>query len=148
MKRALAFIAILALSIGSLPAHAQDLSRDQIVTEWNTKYLPQFEDLYKEFTALKSPAKSVPTIQSSLDFVFKDYAEILAVINGAVQDPKGDVSSIIGYAEEEIDELKVDLAHLKDRLAKVKTIKCVKGKTVKTLKVEKVLCPKGYTLKK
>lgn len=150
-KILISFLAtLMVINLGLSVARADDatMTRDQIVNEMNTKYYPQFDAIKQDLLALKEQSKSITTLASSVEFVLKDYLEVRATIDGSVQSPTADVSSVIGYSEEEIGELTIDVQNLKARLAKVKTIKCVKGKTVKTLKVEKVKCPAGFTLKK
>ena len=124
------------------------LTREQIITQYKEVYVPQFEKLLVRMNTIKSTALKVPTLKKSFEYVYNDYMEETGIINTTVADPKGDVTAILGYSQEEVDEIGKLVTYLESQVRKVTTIKCVKGKTVKTVTDVSAKCPKGFTIKK
>lgn len=151
MKRLVFIVTSVLLSV--IPTSAaiavdEPLTREQIIAEYNKTYVPAFASLHDRLLAIKTKASKVPALKSSWEYVMKDFEDETGIINTTVNDPKGDVTAILGYSQEETDEIGKQVAYLESQVSKIKTIKCVKGKSSKTITDVSAKCPKGYTLKK
>ena len=139
----------LMASTGMTTASAEEtLTREQIIAEYNKTYVPAFASLHSRLLAIKEKASKVAKLKNSWEYVMKDFEDETGIINTTVNDPKGDVSAILGYSQEETDEIGKQVAYLESQVSKIKTIKCVKGKTTKTITDVSAKCPNGYSLKK
>lgn len=151
MKKLLITTTLTAVLVGGFisPSFSEDvLTREQIIAEYNKTYAPAFSVLQSRLLAIKSKAYKVPALKSSWDYVMKDFLDETAIISGSINDPKGDVSAVLGYSQEESDEIGKQVAYLESQVSKIKTITCIKGKTKKTITDVLAKCPKGFTLTK
>jgi hypothetical protein len=146
-KISLALVAILSLSI-SVPAFADEASdraakAAAVAARWN----PIFDQQYAQLTALAAKAKLDPAVLKSYNYLINDFLEVRRVIDSALASPTGDIDAAYAYAEEETGEFMMTIPQLAKQVALIKTISCVKGKTVKKVTGISAKCPSGYKKK-
>lgn len=116
---------------------------EQIKSRWN----PVFDQQYVQLTALAAKAKLDPAVLKSYKYLLEDFTEVRRVIDAALNSATGDIEAANAYAEEETGEFMSMIPELAKMVAKIKTISCVKGKTVKKVSGTTPKCPSGYKKK-
>ena len=148
MKISIAVVAVLFISSSPL-AIAEDVAIDratrveQIKSRWN----PLFDQQYAQLTALALKAKQDPVVFKNYKFLLDDFLHVRQVIDAALNSPSGDIEAAAAYAEEETGEFMMTIPDLAQQVAKIKSISCVKGKTVKKVTGTAPKCPSGYKKK-
>lgn len=116
---------------------------EQIKSRWN----PVFDQQYVQLTALAAKAKLDPAVLKSYKYLLEDFTEVRRVIDAALNSATGDIEAANAYAEEETGEFMSMIPELAKMVAKIKTISCVKVKTVKKVSGTTPKCPSGYKKK-
>jgi hypothetical protein len=88
-----------------------------------------------------------PSTKATFTSVIDDINEVRRTINGNLANPSAAMQPIIEYAEEELGEFVATRYQLEKLAAKIKTISCVKGKTIKKVSGLSPKCPSGYKKK-
>lgn len=145
------FIIASALVLSTAPlAHAEDVTVEratrveQIKSRWN----PIFDQQYAQLTALEVKAKLDSKVYKNYKYLLDDFLHVRSVIDTALNSAAGDIEAASAYAEEETGEFMMAIPELEKQVALIKTITCVKGKTIKKVTALKAACPKGYVKKK
>ena len=146
-KFSIAISAILLLTSIS-HAHADETSdrlakADAVAARWN----PIFDQQYAQITSLATKAKLDPSLLKSYNNLVADFLEVRRVIDSALKSPTGDIDAAYAYAEEETGEFMTTIAELSKQVAKIKTLTCAKGKSVKKVTGLTPQCPAGYKKK-
>ena len=130
-------------------AMAEDVAVDratrveQIKSRWN----PIFDQQYAQLTALEAKAKLDPRILKDYKFLLDDFLHVRRVIDDALISATADIEAANAYAEEETGEFMMTIPELAKKVASIKTISCVKGKTIKKVTAAGAKCPAGYKKK-
>ena len=142
-------IAILAtlLIFTTSPAIAEGTRVDEVVA-FKAKYDPQFDAVLVKFTAAKKrlafDASSSALIKNSI----ANLTETRRVIEQNLADPNAPMANVIRLADEQLGMFSLTNFKLDNLVAKVKTINCIKGKTVKKVSaIGTPKCPAGYKKK-
>ena len=145
----LSFAITTLLLISTAPAAIADEASDRaakaaaVAARWN----PIFDQQYAQITALASKAKLDPTVLKSYNYLLADFLEVRRVIDSALASPTGDIDAASAYSEEETGEFISTIAALAKQVSKIKTISCIKGKTIKKASGLTPKCPAGYKKK-
>ena len=149
--KSLSFAIASALLFTTMPtALAEDVAVDratrveQIKSRWN----PVFDQQYSQLTALAAKAKLDPAVLKSYKYLLEDFIEVRRVIDSALNSSTGDIEAANAYAEEETGEFMMTIPELAKKVSKIKTITCVKGKTMKKVSGTAPKCPSGYRFTK
>lgn len=147
----LAILLSLSISFSTAQfAFAEDTAVDratrveQIKSRWN----PIFDQQYSQLTALAIKAKQDAKIYKDYNYLLEDFLHVRNVIDTALKSADGDIEAANAYAEEETGEFMMTIPTLANQVVQIKTITCVKGKTIKKVTAYKAACPKGFTKKK
>lgn len=142
--------ALIALALSAAPAAiAEDVTVDratrveQIKARWN----PLFDQQYALLTALEAKAKLDPNVLKDYKYLLADFLQVRKVINDALTSTTADIEAANAYAEEETGEFMMTIPELGKKVASIKTITCVKGKTTKKVTAAAPKCPSGYKKK-
>lgn len=146
-------LVLLTSSFFLAPAHSDtvtvtSLTREAHVEQLKALYVPQYEGQLARLMAIKVKAYSASSLRKSFDTVMEDFQDVTKTVYGAWADPGADADAAALYSEEEIGEFEVSIRYLEQQVAKIKTITCVKGKTLKKITDVGPRCPKGYVIKK
>ena len=151
MKRNSFFVILMAsiLGISSLPAFADAASdRADRVKIIQANYVSTLDDQHKSLLALKEQMKVEPSLLKQVNAVIADFdSNYSAIVNG-LANVNQEIQPIEDLAKEEVEEFGNSIYELQQMVKNLKTITCVKGKTIKKIVALKPACPKGYTKKK
>jgi hypothetical protein len=141
-------IAAALLIAGSPSAHADEASDRAakaagIAARWN----PIFDAQQLRIDAMAASAKKDKETLKQYNALVPDFAEVRRVINEGLRSATSDLDAVSGYAEEETGEFASTIPALEKLIASIKTISCVKGKTVKKVTGLTPKCPAGYKKK-
>ena len=133
------------IGAGSAFADTTLTSREEQVATFNAKYDPQFDAVLVKFTAAKKrlafDASSAALIKNSI----ANLTETRRVIEQNLADPNAPMANVIRLADEQLGMFSLTNFKLDNLMAKVKTVTCVKGKTVKKISaIGTPKCPSGY----
>jgi hypothetical protein len=137
--------ALLFIGTGSAFADSTLTSREEQVATFKAKYDPQFDAVLVKFTAAKKrlafDASSSALIKNSI----ANLTETRRVIEQNLVDPNAPMANVIRLADEQLGMFSLTNFKLDNLMAKVKTVTCVKGKTVKKISaIGTPKCPSGY----
>ena len=137
--------ALLFIGAGSAFADSTLTSREEQVANFKAKYDPQFDAVLVKFTAAKKrlafDASSSALIKNSI----ANLTETRRVIEQNLADPNAPMANVIRLADEQLGMFSLTNFKLDNLMAKVKTVTCVKGKTVKKISaIGTPKCPSGY----
>jgi hypothetical protein len=140
--------ALLFIGAGSAFADTTLTSREEQVATFNAKYDPQFDAVLVKFTAAKKrlafDASSSALIKNSI----ANLTETRRVIEQNLADPNAPMANVIRLADEQLGMFSLTNFKLDNLMAKVKTVTCVKGKTVKKISaIGTPKCPSGFKKK-
>lgn len=124
-------------------ATARATSVTKIGAQWN----PLFDSQYARIVALTEKAKKAPSTLKEYKALLLDFNEVRRVINDGLASSTSDLEAISAYAEEETGEFSSTISHLENAVASIKSISCVKGKTVRKVTEVSPKCPSGYKKK-
>jgi len=135
----------LFIGAGSAFADSTLTSREEQVATFKGKYDPQFDAVLVKFTAAKKrlafDASSTALIKNSI----ANLTETRRVIEQNLADPNAPMANVIRLADEQLGMFSLTNFKLDNLMAKVKTVTCVKGKTVKKISaIGTPKCPSGY----
>lgn len=141
-------IAVALLIAGAPSAHADEASDRAakaagIAARWN----PIFDAQQLRIDAMAAGAKKDKETLKQYNALVPDFAEVRRVINEGLLSATSDLDAVSGYAEEETGEFASTIPALEKLIASIKTISCVKGKTVKKVTALTPKCPAGYKKK-
>ena len=139
------------LILGNSPAKAEDIDpvadRAAKVELIKIKYITTLDAQHSTLIALRTKMKVEPTLLKQVNSVISDFESNYKVIVVGLANPNQDTQSIIDLCEEEIGEFDNSIYSLKQMAAKIKTINCVKSKTIKQVTGLAPKCPSGYKKK-
>ena len=142
------FIAAL-LATGTTPAIADAASdRAATVEILKAKYVTVLDSQHKTLLALKEQMKVEPTLLKQVNAVIADFDSNYAAIVNGLANTNQDLQPIKDLCEEEVEEFANSIYQLQQMAKNLKSITCVKGKTIKKVVALKPACPKGYIKKK
>ncbi len=139
--------ATLILGTGSALADTTAISREDQVAAFKAKYDPLFDKAFADYMKFKTKLSVDPSTKATFSSVIDDINEVRRTINGNLANPATSIQPIIEYAEEELGEFVITRYQLEKLAAKVKTISCVKGKTIKKVSGLTPKCPSGFKKK-
>jgi hypothetical protein len=148
--RKLTTLAISLLLISAAPtAFAEDVAVDRAtrVEQIKARWYPLFDQQYAQLTALEAKAKLDPKILKDYKYLLDDFLHVRRVIDDALISATADIEAANAYAEEETGEFMMTIPELAKKVASIKTITCVKGKTIKKVTAAGAKCPAGYKKK-
>ena len=145
-------ITVVALFMSLTPASSfaadSALSRPEAVAAYHARFDQQFNEIQSRLLDAKAKAAGVKSISDSIAVALKDFDQEIQLLSGTLNDPNASVDTAIGYAIEEIGELQWDVSTIETNLTKVRTIKCIKGSKIMSIKEVAPKCPKGFRVKK
>lgn len=149
LRRVFVLVSILMLTTGLTPAHAFDpnASRVDQVASLKAQYDPQLDAAYSNFMKLKAKLSSDPSTLKSFNAIIEDFIETRATIDKNLADPNSNMKSVEEYIQEELGEFSTSQFKLTQLAAKIKTISCVKGKSIKKVSALAPKCPSGFKKK-
>jgi len=135
----------LFIGAGSAFADTTLTSREEQVATFKAKYDIEFDAVLVRFTAAKKKlafdASSTALIKNSI----ANLTETRRVIEQNLADPNAPMANVIRLADEQLGMFSLTNFKLDNLMAKVKTVTCVKGKTVKKISaIGTPKCPSGY----
>lgn len=135
--------------VGFTPAIADEvvLTHQQQADEITAQYIPQFDFQYSRLMAVRAKALADPIMMKSIKFILADFANVRRIIDTNLANPTSELAAIGPYAEEELGEFEPQIAGLELDVTKLKTITCLKAKTVKKVTGVSPKCPTGYKKK-
>ena len=147
MKKLLIALLAALLVFTTYPANAEGMRVDEVAA-FKDKYDPQFDAVLVKFTAAKKrlafDASSAALIKNSI----ANLTETRRVIEQNLADPNAPMANIIRLADEQLGMFSLTNFKLDNLVAKVKTISCIKGKTVKKVTaIGTPKCPAGFKKK-
>lgn len=147
MKKLLIALLAALLVFTTYPANAEGMRVDEVAA-FKDKYDPQFDAVLVKFTAAKKrlafDASSAALIKNSI----ANLNETRRVIEQNLADPNAPMANVIRLADEQLGMFSLTNFKLDNLVAKVKTISCIKGKTVKKVTaIGTPKCPAGYKKK-
>ena len=147
MKKLLIALLAALLVFTTYPANAEGMRVDEVAA-FKDKYDPQFDAVLVKFTAAKKrlafDASSAALIKNSI----ANLTETRRVIEQNLADPNAPMANVIRLADEQLGMFSLTNFKLDNLVAKVKTISCIKGKTVKKVSaIGTPKCPAGYKKK-
>ena len=133
------------IGAGSAFADTTLTSREEQVATFKAKYDIEFDAVLVRFTAAKKKlafdASSTALIKNSI----ANLTETRRVIEQNLADPNAPMANVIRLADEQLGMFSLTNFKLDNLMAKVKTVTCVKGKTVKKISaIGTPKCPSGY----
>lgn len=149
IRKALFGFVAAALLIGSGSAYAEDPTADRATTVQmiKNKYIPTLDDQHQTLLTLKIKAKVDAGLLKQVNTVLKEFDSNYASIVNGLANPNQALQPIIDLCEEEVEEFGNYIYQLQLQAAKIKTITCVKGKTIKKITAVSPACPTGYKKK-
>lgn len=149
LRRVFASLVISTIAISTIPAQAFDpnASRADQVASLKAQYDPQLDLAYANFMKLKAKLSVDPSTLKSFNAVIEDFVETRATINKNLADPASNMKSVEEYIQEELGEFSTSQFKLTQLAAKIKTISCIKGKSVKKVSALSPKCPSGFKKK-
>jgi len=129
------------------PSSSASPTRADQVTAIKDQYNPLFEAEYARLLALKKKALVDANLTRKVKAVLVDFLEVRRVIDSNLSSSTSDLAATKDYADEETGEFSSTINLLEAEAAKIKTISCIKGKTVKKVTALSPKCPKGYKKK-
>jgi hypothetical protein len=149
IKKFLAVLVSAMLVIGIAPTRADEASDRAAQAEiLKAKYLPRLDAQHAELLALKAKLKVEPSLLKQANTVLHEFDTNYAAIVEGLNNPTQAIQPLIDLCEEEVEEFDNYIYHLQNALKQLKTITCIKGKTIKKVVGLKPVCPKGFTKKK
>lgn len=147
MKKLLIALLAALLVFTTYPANAEGMRVDEVAA-FKDKYDPQFDAVLVKFTAAKKrlafDASSAALIKNSI----ANLNETRRVIEQNLADPNAPMANVIRLADEQLGMFSLTNFKLDNLVAKVRTISCIKGKTVKKVTaIGTPKCPAGYKKK-
>ena len=147
MKKLLIALLAALLVFTTYPANAEGMRVDEVAA-FKDKYDPQFDAVLVKFTAAKKrlafDASSAALIKNSI----ANLTETRRVIEQNLADPNAPMANVIRLADEQLGMFSLTNFKLDNLVAKVKTISCIKGKTVKKVSaIGMPKCPSGFKKK-
>lgn len=147
MKKLLIALLAALLVFTTYPANAEGMRVDEVAA-FKDKYDPQFDAVLVKFTAAKKrlafDASSAALIKNSI----ANLTETRRVIEQNLADPNAPMANIIRLADEQLGMFSLTNFKLDNLVAKVRTISCIKGKTVKKVTaIGTPKCPAGFKKK-
>lgn len=144
MKKVFLLCIAISLIFASTPAMAEGDRVDDVIA-FKAKYDPQFDAVLVKFTTAKKrltfDASSSALIKNSI----ANLTETRHVIEQNLADPNAPMANVIRLADEQLGMFSLTNFKLDNLMAKVKTVTCVKGKTVKKISaIGTPKCPSGY----
>ena len=138
---------LMLISSGAAVADVASDARAATVASIQSKYNPGFDAQYVRLLAAQGKAVNDAGTSKAIKSMIKDFLGMRTIIDTGLANPTSDLDTVLGFAEEELGEFDYSIYQLEQQVAKSKTIKCVKGKTVKKIMATKPVCPKGYVKK-
>ena len=138
---------LLLIGMGSAFADTAITSREEQVAIFKATYDPKFDKAYADYMKFKTKLSVDPSTRATFSSVIDDINEVRRTINGNLANPAASMQPIIEYAEEELGEFVITRYQLEKLAAKVKTISCVKGETIKKVSGLTPKCPSGFKKK-
>lgn len=147
MKKLLIALLAALLVFTTYPANAEGMRVDEVAA-FKDKYDPQFDAVLVKFTAAKKrlafDASSAALIKNSI----ANLNETRRVIEQNLADPNAPMANVIRLADEQLGMFSLTNFKLDNLVAKVRTISCIKGKTVKKVTaIGTPKCPAGFKKK-
>lgn len=147
MKKLLIALLAALLVFTTYPANAEGMRVDEVAA-FKDKYDPQFDAVLVKFTAAKKrlafDASSAALIKNSI----ANLTETRRVIEQNLADPNAPMANVIRLADEQLGMFSLTNFKLDNLVAKVRTISCIKGKTVKKVTaIGTPKCPAGFKKK-
>jgi hypothetical protein len=144
MKKVFLLCIAISLIFASTPAMAEGDRVDDVIA-FKAKYDIEFDAVLVRFTAAKKKlafdASSTALIKNSI----ANLTETRRVIEQNLADPNAPMANVIRLADEQLGMFSLTNFKLDNLMAKVKTVTCVKGKTVKKISaIGTPKCPSGY----
>lgn len=144
MKKVFLLWIAISLIFASTPAMAEGDRVDDVIA-FKAKYDIEFDAVLVKFTAAKKKlafdASSTALIKNSI----ANLTETRRVIEQNLADPNAPMANVIRLADEQLGMFSLTNFKLDNLMAKVKTVTCVKGKTVKKISaIGTPKCPSGY----
>jgi hypothetical protein len=146
----LSLILTVALLIGVSPtalAEGGAVDRATRVEEIKARWNPIFDQQYLELTALAAKARLDRQVLAHYNYLLEDFNHVRQVIDAALASQSGDIDAAAAYAEEETGEFLAAIPALANEVAKIKSIACIKGRTLKKITGLAPKCPSGYKKK-
>ena len=147
MKKLLiaAFATLLVFTTSA--ANAEGVRVDEVAA-FKAKYDPQFDAVLLKFTAAQKSlvfdASSTALIKNSI----ANLTETRRVIEQNLADPNAPMVNVIRLADEQLGMFSLTNFKLDNLVAKVRTISCIKAKTVKKVTaIGTTKCPAGFKKK-
>ncbi|MEI7540568.1 MAG: hypothetical protein WCJ89_03725 [Actinomycetes bacterium] len=149
IRPALTVVVSLLLISGVTSAVADTITptRDEQIASIHSKYDPMFEDLSARLTKLATKVKLDTNLARQYKAVLLDFTTMRGTINDGLASANGDVEAMGQLAEEETGEFNSTIYNLEMDAARIKTITCVKVKTIKKVSGITPKCPTGYKKK-
>ena len=119
-------------------------SRADQVTSIQEQYNPLFDAEYARLLVLQKKAAVDPNLARTVKAFVADFLNARGIIASNLSTSTSDLSAVKDFAEEEIGEFGSTLNMLEAQAAKIRTISCIKGKTVKKFSGLGPKCPTGY----
>ena len=144
MKKVFLLCIAISLIFASTPAMAEGDRVDDVIA-FKAKYDIEFDAVLVRFAAAKKKlafdASSTALIKNSI----ANLTETRRVIEQNLADPNAPMANVIRLADEQLGMFSLTNFKLDNLMAKVKTVTCVKGKTVKKISaIGTPKCPSGY----
>jgi hypothetical protein len=144
MKKEFLLCIAISLIFASTPAMAEGDRVDDVIA-FKAKYDIEFDAVLVRFAAAKKKlafdASSTALIKNSI----ANLTETRRVIEQNLADPNAPMANVIRLADEQLGMFSLTNFKLDNLMAKVKTVTCVKGKTVKKISaIGTPKCPSGY----
>ena len=147
--RLISSLAVTFLVLSIAPAFADAASdRAATVEILKTKYVTVLDDQHKKLLALKEQMKVEPSLLKQVTAVLADFDSNYAAIVNGLANANQDLQPIKDLCEEEVEEFGNSIYQLQQMAKNLKTITCIKAKTIKKIVGLKPICPKGFTKKK
>lgn len=140
-------IASIALVVSSAPAMADGVRADEVVA-FHAKYDAQFDQVLVKFTASKAKLSFDPSSLSLVNNSIANLAETRRVIDQNLADVNAPMANVVRLADEQLGMFSLTQFKLDNLIAKIKTISCVKGKSIKKVSsLSAPKCPAGFKKK-
>jgi len=136
-----------AFAADPTPSSSASPTRAEQVTAIQDQYNPLFDAEYARLIALKKKVLVDANLTKSVKAVLADFQNMRGIIATNLSSSTSDLSALKDFAEEEQGEFGSTLNMLEAQAAKIKTISCIKGKSVKKVAGLAPKCPKGYKKK-
>ena len=147
LRRLVAALVAISISLIAPPAIADPLTKDEAIALMQDKFDPKFDSQVARLQAMKSKAFTASSTKKWYLAIQADIDDVRRVINASMASALDDYQGPVAYAEEETGEFDSYLSDLETKIRAIRSITCIKGKTVKKFTEVKPVCPKGYRKK-